>query len=256
MSPATSWPRGQMLPVTVPGRRNAIRWVPGPRGTPSAPARNVVCSSWTGGWRRGTWSGCRSAWPRWADGPQESGPQVFPGCFQPGRAPEALFRVRDKVTRPLPGRVQLRDRLVQVHADPPHQQRGPVQGVEGVPQRRVRRRDRAARDREGGFGRVRAAGQPGLAGGGRHLGVLLVGQREPYCAATPSLLPGPAARPGAGRLAVVTNLIIVKNVRHEPLSFLAASPARMRREFPALSPAGFFQYASGTAPGPNGKERY
>jgi hypothetical protein len=50
-------------------------------------------------------------------------------------------------------------------------------------------------------------------------------------------VPGPAARPGTGRLAVVTNLVIVKNVRHEPLSFLAASPARMRREFSALSPA-------------------
>jgi hypothetical protein len=80
----------------------------------------------------------------------------------------------------------------------------------------VRRRDRASRDREGGFGRVRAAGQPGLAGGGRHLGVLLLGQREPHGAATPSLVPGPAARPGAGRLAVVTNLVIVKNVRHAP----------------------------------------
>ena len=51
-----------------------------------------------------------------------------------------------------------------------------------------------------------------------------VGQREPHGAATPSLVPGPAARPGAGRLAVVTNLVIVKNVRHEPLSFLAAKP--------------------------------
>ena len=163
-------------------------------------------------------------WPGYADGPEESGPQVFPGCFQPGRAADALFRVRDKVTRPLPGRVQLRDRLVQVHAAPPHQQRGTVQGVEGVPQRRVRRRDRAARGREGSFGRVRAARQPGLAGGGRHLGVLLLGQREPHGAATPSLLPGPAARPGAGRLAVVTTLVIVKNVRHQPLSFLAAKP--------------------------------
>jgi len=124
------------------------------------------------------------------------------------------------------------DRLVQVHADPPHQQRGAVQRVEGVPQRRVRGGDRAAGDREDDFGRLRAARQPGLAGGGRHLGALLLGQRESHCAATPSLVPGPAARPGAGRLAVVTNLVIVKNVRHEPLSFLAASPARMRRKFP------------------------
>jgi len=50
-------------------------------------------------------------------------------------------------------------------------------------------------------------------------------------------MPGPAARPGAGRLAVITTLVIMKNVRHEPLSFLAASPARMRREFNALSQA-------------------
>ncbi len=171
----------------------------------------------------------RPAWPRWADGPEESGPQVFPGCFQPGRAAGALFRVPGKVTRPLPGRVQLGDRLVQVHPDPAHQQRGTVQRIKGIPQRRVRGGDRAAGDREGGFGRVRAARQPGLAGGGRHLAVLLLGQREPHGAATPSLLPGPAARPGAGRLAVVTHLVIVKNVRHEPLSFLAASPARMRR---------------------------
>ena len=64
----------------------------------------------------------------------------------------------------------------------------------------------------------------GLAGGGRDLGILLLGQREPHRAATPSRVPGPATRPGAGRLAVVTNLVIVKSVRHEPLSFLAAKP--------------------------------
>ena len=131
----------------------------------------------------------------------------------------------------MPGRIQLGDRLVQVHADPTHQQRSTVQGVEGVPQWRVRGGDRAARDREGGFGRERAARQPGLAGGSRHFGVLLLGQRETHRAATPPLLPGPAARPGTGRLAVVTNLVIVRNVRHELLSFLAPSPARMRREF-------------------------
>jgi len=30
----------------------------------------------------------------------------------------------------------------------------------------------------------------------------------------------------------------------------------MRREFPVLTLTGLFQYASRTAPGPNGKERY
>jgi hypothetical protein len=50
-------------------------------------------------------------------------------------------------------------------------------------------------------------------------------------------VPGPAARPGAGRLAIVTNLVIVKNVRHEPLSFLAASRRECAVNFPAFSPA-------------------
>ena len=131
-------------------------------------------------------------------GPEESGPQVFPGRFQPGGAAQALLRVREKVTGPLPGRVKLRDRLVQVHAYPAHPQRGAVQGVHRVPQRLVRHRDRAPRDGQGRFGRVRAARQPGLAGGGRHLGVLLLRQREPHCPATPHLMPGPAARPGTG----------------------------------------------------------
>ena len=148
----------------------------------------------------------------------------------------------------MPSRVQPATAWFKFTPDPPHQQRGTVQGVEGVPQRRVLRRDHAAGDRQGGFGRVRAARQPGLPGGGRHLGVLLLGQREPHRAVTSSLVPGPAARPAADRLAVVTNLVIVKNVCHEPFSFPAASPARMRREFPVLTSAGLFQYASGTAP--------
>ena len=92
--------------------------------------------------------------------------------------------------------------------------------------------------RQGGFGRVRAARQPGLPGGGRHLGVLLLGQREPHRAGSPRLMPGPAARPGTGPPVVVTSLVIAENVRHEPFPFSPQSPARMRREFPALSPAG------------------
>jgi hypothetical protein len=68
-------------------------------------------------------------------------------------------------------------------------------------------------------------------------------------------MPGPAARPGTSRLVVVTNLVIVKNVRHRPSPFVV-SPARMCREFRRSDPAGFFQYASSTAPGRTLCERY
>ena len=78
--------------------------------------------------------------------------------------------------------------------------------------------DHAPRHRQGCFGGERAACQPGLAGGVRHLGVLLIAEREPYRPAAPALVPGAAARPGTGRLAVATNLVVVKNVRHEPMA--------------------------------------
>jgi hypothetical protein len=96
------------------------------------------------------------------DGAQESLPQVFPGRLQPGGSADALLGIGDKVTGPLPGRVQLRDRLVEVHPYPAHPERGAVQGVHRIGQRRVRCRDLASRDGQGGFGRVRAACQAGL----------------------------------------------------------------------------------------------
>jgi len=78
-----------------------------------------------------------AASPVRADGGVDFLPQVFPGFFEAGGAADALFGVPGEVTGPLPGRVQLRDRLVEVDADPADQQRGAVQGIEGVPQRGV-----------------------------------------------------------------------------------------------------------------------
>ena len=137
---------------------------PGRRPREGGAVRNVVRSSRLGGTQRGIRSGRPSARSRpsgYAAGAQESPPQVFPGRLQPGGAADALLGVRKKVTGPLPGRVQLRDRLVEVDADPPHQQRSPVQGVEGVPQRRIRYRDLAPCDRQSGFGGYAAPARPG-----------------------------------------------------------------------------------------------
>ena len=104
-------------------------------------------------------------------------------------------------------------------------------------QRRVRCRDLAPRDREGGFGGVRAACQPGLAGGGRHLGVLLrrSARTVPCGHAAPDAGCGGAAghRPAGRR----------REPRHRAertpraFPFSLPSPARMRREFHALTPA-------------------
>jgi hypothetical protein len=125
----------------------------------------------------------------------------------------------EEVTAALPGRVQLRDGLVEVDAYLADQHGGAVQGVEGIAQRRVRCHDHAPSHRQGCFGGERAACQPGQAGGVRQLGVLLVGEREPYRPAAPALVPGTAARPGTGRLAVAVNLVVAKNVRHGPSPF-------------------------------------
>jgi len=90
---------------------------------PSAPGPGAIRSSGDGGAIRGS----RSTWTRCPDGAEESLPQVFPGRLQPGRPAVALLSVRNKVTGPLPGRVQLGDGLVEVDAYLADQQRGAVQ---------------------------------------------------------------------------------------------------------------------------------
>ena len=49
-------------------------------------------------------------------------------------AAEAFLRVREKITRTLPGRVQPRDRLVEVDADPPDQPGRADQLTQRLPQ--------------------------------------------------------------------------------------------------------------------------
>src|ERR1700751_5768328 len=51
----------------------------------------------------------------------ESFPDLFRDRVEPFRAPETLRGVRGEITRTLTGRIQLRYRLVKVHADPAHQ---------------------------------------------------------------------------------------------------------------------------------------
>src|SRR5690348_15388273 len=51
----------------------------------------------------------------------ESLPDFVRDRVEAFRAPEALRGVRDEITRTLTGRIQLRYRLVKVHADPAYQ---------------------------------------------------------------------------------------------------------------------------------------
>jgi len=70
-------------------------------------------------------------------------------------------------------------------------------------------------------------------------------------------MPGAPTRPGTDRLAVVANPpIAMRSIRHEPIPFSLPGRRECAVNFSALMPAWLFQYASGTAPGPNGSERY
>jgi hypothetical protein len=70
-------------------------------------------------------------------------------------------------------------------------------------------------------------------------------------------MPGAPAQPDTGLLAVVANpAIAMRSIRHEPIPFSLPARRECAVNFSALTPAWLFQYASGTAPGPNGSERY
>ncbi|MGH3225649.1 MAG: hypothetical protein ACRDPY_44390, partial [Streptosporangiaceae bacterium] len=68
------------------------------------------------------------------------------------------------------------------------------------------------------------------------LGVLGIGEREPYRPGTPLLVPGAAARPGTSRLAVAANFVIVnlvaQNVRHEASPFRCQARRECAVNFP------------------------
>src|SRR5206468_2584457 len=67
----------------------------------------------------------------------ESLPDFFRDRIETFRPADALRRVRKKITRTLPGRVELRDRLIKIHAYSAYQPRCAVQLPERFTQRRV-----------------------------------------------------------------------------------------------------------------------
>src|SRR6266446_10617820 len=111
MSGSTRSPRGSLIfpitgtpsetpPRTVPRQRNALRESAGEHSA------------------RAEWSpGRRNAFRL----SPESLPDFFRDRVEAFRAPEALRGVRGEITRTLAGGIQLRYRLVKVHADPAYQ---------------------------------------------------------------------------------------------------------------------------------------
>ena len=107
MSGSTRSPRGALIfPITAAPSRTRPRAVPRLRNAFREPA--------------GEHSACAECGPGLRNASRLS-PESFPDSFgdrvEAFRAPEALRGVRGEITRALPGGIQLRYRLVKVHAD-------------------------------------------------------------------------------------------------------------------------------------------
>src|ERR1700728_887880 len=111
MSGSTRSPRGALIfPITAAPSRTPPRAVPRRRNASREQAGENSAHA-------GRFPGLRNAFRL----SPESLPDFFRDRVESFRTPEALRGVRDKITRTLTGRIQLRYRLVKVHADPAHQ---------------------------------------------------------------------------------------------------------------------------------------
>src|SRR5271165_5960117 len=108
MSGSTRSPRGSLIfPITAAPSRTRPRDVPRPRNA----FRELA----------GEHSACAECRPGLRNAfrlSPESLPDFFGDRVEAFRAPEALRGVRGEITRTLAGGIQLRYRLVEVHADP------------------------------------------------------------------------------------------------------------------------------------------
>src|SRR5690348_7555118 len=111
MSGSTRSPRGALIfPITAALSRTRPRAVPRRWNAFRGPA--------------GEHSACAECCPGLRDAfrvSPESLPDFFGYRVEAFRAPEALRGVRGEITRTLTGGIQLRYRLVEVHADPAYQ---------------------------------------------------------------------------------------------------------------------------------------
>ena len=109
----------------------------------------------------------------------ESLPDFFRDRIEAFRPADALRRVRKKITRTLPGRIELRYRLVKVHADSAYQPGRAHKLPEQFMEQRCPAPLTCPARPSVRLGRVGAPGPPGSAGRRFQQRVLLVGQREP-----------------------------------------------------------------------------
>src|SRR5215469_1799575 len=114
MSGSTRSPRGSLIfPITATPSRTPPQALPHQRNAFRKPAGDhSACAEWS--------PGLRNAFRLSPDSP----PDFIRYRVEAFRAAEALRSVRGEITRTLTGRIQLRYRLVKVHADPAYQPGG------------------------------------------------------------------------------------------------------------------------------------